>query len=121
MELIGLAHVQLAIPVGEEDRAREFFLGLLGLQEVPKPPAMAKRGGAWFAGPGFQIHIGGEADFRPARKAHPALVVSNLAACRARFEEAGYPTRDADKVPGVERFHVDDPFGNLLEFLERER
>ena len=105
-------HVQLAAPPGCEDEARGFFGELLGLREVEKPASLAARGGVWFE----QLHIGVEEDFRPARKAHPAFVVDDLDALAARIGEVRWD----DALPGVRRFYADDPWGNRLEFLERQ-
>ncbi|HEY2326511.1 MAG TPA: hypothetical protein VGH52_03405 [Gaiellaceae bacterium] len=114
----GIDHVQLAAPPGCEDAARAFYGGLLGLEELPKPPALASRGGCWFRAGGLEFHIGVEDEFRPARKAHPGFVARDLAGLRARFEEHGIEMRHDDALPGVERIYVDDPFGNRLEFRQ---
>ena len=111
----GIDHVQLAIPVGGEPVAREFYAGVLGLTEVPKPVALAARGGAWFEAGPTRIHVGVEAQFSPAKKAHPALVISGL---RAFIESSGLDARWSDEIPGVERCHIDDPFGNRIELIE---
>jgi catechol 2,3-dioxygenase-like lactoylglutathione lyase family enzyme len=113
-------HVQLAAPSGGEARARAFFGGLLGLEEVPKPANLAGRGGAWFRGPGFELHVGVEDDFRPARKAHLARQVSDLKLLRRRLREHGVETWGDEPLPGRERFYASDPFGNRLEFLSPE-
>ncbi|PID97252.1 MAG: glyoxalase [Actinomycetales bacterium] len=111
-------HVQLSGPVGSEDLMRGFFAGLLGMTEEPKPPALARRGGCWFRSGAVAVHIGVEADFRPARKAHPAFGVSDLDEVAARLSDAGCEVRWDDSIPQVRRFHTDDPVGNRLEFLE---
>jgi catechol 2,3-dioxygenase-like lactoylglutathione lyase family enzyme len=103
---------------------REFFAGVLGLTEIEKPAGLAARGGAWFDGPGFQLHVGIEKEFSPARKAHPALLVDDLDGLAARFAEAGHPVKRDDPlvIPGAgeyEHFYVDDPAGNRLEFLQQ--
>jgi catechol 2,3-dioxygenase-like lactoylglutathione lyase family enzyme len=117
--IIAIDHVQLAMPAGGEDVARGFYEGILGLDELPKPAELAGRGGAWFAAGHVQVHLGVEADFRPARKAHPALEVRGLAALVARCEAAGIAvTRDVP-LPGMDRVHVSDPFGNRIELVER--
>jgi catechol 2,3-dioxygenase-like lactoylglutathione lyase family enzyme len=116
--LTGLDHVQLAIPAGGEDAARRFYVETLGLAETPKPPHLALRGGCWFEAPGLRLHLGVDADFRPARKAHPALLVRGLAALRQRLQAAGYTTRDDEPLEGYGRFYVDDPFGNRIELME---
>jgi catechol 2,3-dioxygenase-like lactoylglutathione lyase family enzyme len=117
----GIDHVQLAAPPGSEERARAFFVGLLGLVELPKPPALAARGGCWFSCGAAQIHVGIEADFRPAKKAHPALRLRDAevhAALRARLETAGVPVKDdGEAVEGLVRFFAEDPFGNRLELV----
>jgi catechol 2,3-dioxygenase-like lactoylglutathione lyase family enzyme len=111
-------HVQLACPPGSEPALREFYGGVLGLAELTKPPGLAARGGCWFRGHGFELHLGVENDFTPARKAHPGLLVAELDAWAARLRDAGYPVRFDDEFPGMRRFYSQDPHGNRLEFLE---
>src|SRR5690348_952833 len=89
MPIVGVHHVQLAMPAGGEDAARAFYAGLLALPEVPKPPHLAARGGCWFETETVKVHLGVEADFRPARKAHPALSVADLPALLALLRDAG--------------------------------
>jgi catechol 2,3-dioxygenase-like lactoylglutathione lyase family enzyme len=113
-------HVQLAMPAGREDDARRFYSGLLGLPERTKPPALAARGGAWFESPTVKIHLGVEADFRPARKAHPALRVSDLRALVAVLRTGGHAVVENGPVEGHDRVYVDDPFGNRIELIEEE-
>ena len=118
MEVEGLHHVQLAMPAGGEGRAREFYQGILAIPEVPKPAPLAGRGGCWFEGDEVRIHLGVENEFRPARKAHPALIVRDLQALAARLRAAGHECRAGEKLEGYERLFVDDPFGNRIELLE---
>jgi catechol 2,3-dioxygenase-like lactoylglutathione lyase family enzyme len=117
----GIDHVQLAMPAGRESEARAeaFFEGLLGLPRVPKPAELAARGGCWFERGRAKVHLGVDEDFRPARKAHPALMVSNLDALCRELEGAGYPVRRTEDVPGRPQWYVDDPFGNRIELIER--
>jgi catechol 2,3-dioxygenase-like lactoylglutathione lyase family enzyme len=116
--ILAIDHVQLATPEGREQSAREFYSGLLGIPEKKKPPELAARGGAWFESGPVKIHLGVEKDFRPARKAHPGVLVDDLAALVARLEAAGFVTKPDDALPGQERCFVDDPFGNRLELLQ---
>jgi catechol 2,3-dioxygenase-like lactoylglutathione lyase family enzyme len=119
--IAGLDHVQVAAPPGCEADARRFYGGILGLAELPKPPELAARGGAWFAlGSGQQLHVGVEEDFAPARKAHPALVVSGggLEALAERLVAAGCEVRWDSSLPGLQRFYVADPWGNRLELMD---
>lgn len=110
-------HVQLAAPQGGEDEARRFYGEVLGMQELPKPPTLAQRGGVWFAGGAVQIHIGIEQDFHPARKAHPALRCSDYDAMLTALRAAGVEVREVDDIPGVRRAHIHDPFGNRIELV----
>lgn len=110
-------HVQLAMPAGEEARARAFYAGLLGMKEVAKPAQLAKRGGCWFECGAAQIHLGVEVEFRPAKKAHPALRCVDYDGLVERLRAAGVEVRDDDSIPGVRRCHVFDPFGNRIELI----
>jgi catechol 2,3-dioxygenase-like lactoylglutathione lyase family enzyme len=113
-----LHHVQLALPAGGEDDARAFYGAVMGMTELAKPPVLAARGGCWFADGGWAVHLGVEADFRPARKAHPGVLVSGLDALADRLAAAGCPVEWDAEFPGHRRFYACDPFGNRLEFLE---
>jgi catechol 2,3-dioxygenase-like lactoylglutathione lyase family enzyme len=113
-----LDHVQLAIPPGGEAASRRFWVGVLGLGEAAKPPHLAGRGGCWFEGPTLRLHLGVDRDFRPARKAHPALRVRGLPALRARLAAAGFPPVEDEPLDGFDRCYVDDPFGNRIELME---
>ena len=117
--ILGLDHVQLAMPRGQEDSARQFYAGILGLTEVEKPPNLAERGGVWFALGEQQLHLGVEDEFRPARKAHPAILIRGISALRETLKSRGFATVDDEPLAEFHRFHVTDPFGNRLEFLER--
>jgi len=118
MPIVRIDHVQLAMPLGQEDRAREFYVGLLGIPEVAKPPILASRGGVWFENEGVKVHLGVEANFAPARKAHPALLVHGLGELVQRLRAAGLEVIDDELLPGYDRVYVADPFGNRLELLE---
>jgi len=114
-------HVQVSCPPGSENLSRAFYAGVLGLTEKPKPPGLVGRGGCWFAGYGIEIHLGVEADFRPARKAHPGLMWPDLDTLAATLAAGGYPVEYSDELmaldPPLRRFHTADPHGNRLEFL----
>jgi catechol 2,3-dioxygenase-like lactoylglutathione lyase family enzyme len=116
--LHGVDHVQIAIPRGAEDKARAFYVDVLGLAEVQKPARLAGRGGAWFASGDISLHLGVEDDFRPARKAHPAFLVDGLADVVARCRAAGAEVIDDDALETHARAFVFDPFGNRIELME---
>lgn len=113
-----LHHVQLAIPPGSEPQCRQFYGETLGWREIEKPPLLKARGGAWFAAGESELHLGVEADFRPARKAHPAFAVADLDALAERLRAAGAMVEFA--IPGVRRFYTADAVGNRIEFLEEK-
>ena len=112
-------HVQLAMPAGGEERARAFYGTLLGMKEVAKPLELAKRGGCWFECGPVQIHLGVESDFRPARKAHPALRCFDYQGLAERLRAAEVEVIPDQSIPGVERCHIADPFGNRIELIRQ--
>ncbi len=114
----GLHHVQLALPPGGEDACRAFYVGVLGLTEVAKPPVLAARGGLWVRADELELHLGVEEDFRPQRKAHPGILVTDLDALAERLKRHGSPVAWDDAFPGMRRFYTEDPSGNRLEFLQ---
>ena len=116
--LLGLHHVQLAMPPGEEETAAAFYAGVLGLERVPKPPELSPRGGVWFRSGDLEVHLGVEDGFRPAVKAHPAFLVEDLERIRARVEMCGFKVIDTVQLKGHHRVYVRDPFGNRLELIE---
>ena len=118
MALIGIDHVQLAMPERGEEAARAFFGGLLGMQEVAKPANLSPQG-CWFESAGVNLHLGVDLHFAPAKKAHPAFLVDDLETLRETLEAGGTPTRDDSPVAGYARFFAHDPFGNRLEFMQR--
>lgn len=120
MTILSIDHVQIAMPAGEENQARVFYIELLGFYEIPKPAELAKRGGAWFESGNVQLHLGVEADFRVARKAHPAFIVDDLDGLIEKIKTAGYET-DTSQPPldGYKRAHIFDPFGNRIELMEK--
>lgn len=117
--IIGLDHVQVAIPRGGEATARGFYGGLLGMTELPKPPALAARGGCWFESGSAVLHLGVEEPFQPARKAHPAFLVTDLDGLAQMLTARGHEVTRADgELPGIRRLHTFDPFGNRIEFQQ---
>ena len=113
-----IEHAQLAMPPGEEDKARAFYGAVLGLPEVPKPPELAKRGVCWFEAGGVKLHLGVETDFRAAKKAHVALEVENLDTLLAKARAAGCEVVDPIPFRSWRQAYVHDLFGNRLELLE---
>ncbi len=120
MRLESFEHVQLAMPAGAEAVAVAFYEGLLGIEHVPKPPDLAARGGCWFESGELKVHLGVDSDFRPARKAHPAFVVTGLDALVAKLMAANIAVSDGSRLDGFRRrVDIDDPFGNRIELMER--
>ena len=119
MAVYGIDHVQLAMPAGGEPLARRFYAGVLGLTEIPKPANLAVRGGVWFRCGTLQLHLGVESDFRPAKKAHPALLVRSLTDLLHTLSGAGFEVKyDSEPIEGFDRAFTSDPFGNRIELVE---
>lgn len=118
MKVERIDHVQLAMPAGGEDQARSFYEDALGITEAPKPPELAKRGGCWFESGDLKVHLGVEADFTPARKAHPAFIVSGIDELVSRLQKASFKVVTDQPLEGYHRVYADDPFGNRVELME---
>jgi len=116
--ITGLDHVQIAMPRGGEDMARGFYAGVLGMNEIPKPPHLAVNGGCWFESGGAHLHLGAEVEFSAAKKAHPALLVDDLAALAERLEAAGNGFKPGKPLEGYIRGDTHDPFGNRIELMQ---
>ncbi|MEH6527933.1 MAG: VOC family protein [Sneathiella sp.] len=117
--LLKIDHIQLAMPVGEEESALRFYSDALGMTEVPKPENLAKRGGCWFQTGDVRVHLGVQIDFKPATKAHPAFEVDDFDALCERLDAAGFQCNDDEPLIGFRRTNVSDPFGNRLELMAR--
>ncbi|MGH9820039.1 MAG: VOC family protein [Pyrinomonadaceae bacterium] len=118
--ILNVHHTQITIPIGEEDVARAFYCGLLGLTEVEKPEALKKRGGLWLEVGGFQVHLGTEdMTGRKPSKAHVAYLVEDLDEWRQKLSENNLEILAGIPIPNYRRFEFRDPFGNRVEFLER--
>jgi len=118
MPVRSIDHILIAMPPGREEEARAFYHGILGLVEKVKPPKLAVRGGCWFENGRLQVHLGVEKNFIPARKAHPAFIVDDLASIVAKAQKAGLRVTEDEPIEGYDRRHVDDPFGNRIELIE---
>lgn len=119
--ILKVRHAQITIPTGTEPEAREFYCDVLGLKEIPKPESLQKRGGFWLEIGDFQIHVGTEADFdRTKTKAHIAYEVEDLDGWRKKLTAQNIKILDGVPIPHFQRFEFRDPFGNRVEFLEKE-
>jgi catechol 2,3-dioxygenase-like lactoylglutathione lyase family enzyme len=118
--IIELNHVQLAMPAGQEAAAEQFYCGVLDFKRVAKPAHLQKRGGCWFESGKVKLHLGVENPFVPARKAHPALVVTRLTDVKTLLQRAGFEIVLDTQVDGFERFYTADPFGNRIELMQRQ-
>jgi catechol 2,3-dioxygenase-like lactoylglutathione lyase family enzyme len=113
-----LDHIQLTMPAGQEAAARKFFGELLGMEEEPKPPAYAVRGGCWFRSGSVLVHASVEQGFLPQKKAHPAFCVRDLEALCRRLSAEGFPIIPETTLPDRKRVYTSDPFGNRIELIE---
>lgn len=121
MSILSIEHVQIAIPIASEQRARAFYSGILGFEEIAKPPKMAGRNSLWFVAGNVNLHLGIEVDFHPAKRAHPAFIVDGLDAILAACERHGITVKPDTSFQRFRRFHVFDPFGNRLELMEQAK
>ncbi len=120
MKILSIDHIQIAMPAGAVEKARAFYVELLGFTEIPKPSELAGRGGVWFQSGAVQLHLGVDSDFRPARKAHPAFVVDTLDTLIENIRSAGYDIDTSQPaLDGYKRVHIFDPFGNRIEIMEK--
>ena len=120
--ILSLHHAQLTVPKGAEEQAREFYCGRLGLTEIPKPEALRSRGGFWLELGSVQIHVGVEDGVdRLKTKAHLGFEVDDLEAMRALLRKLGLEISEGERIPGLTRFELRDPFGNRMEFVQRVR
>lgn len=110
-------HVQVAMPENGQANARAFYGDLLGFIEIERPGSLADRPGVWFRTGNLDLHVGVEQEFAPARKAHIAYVVDDLEVLKKRLEAAGLPIIYDVPLPGFDRIHTTDIFGNRLELL----
>jgi catechol 2,3-dioxygenase-like lactoylglutathione lyase family enzyme len=117
MKIKRLDHIQICIPIGAEAQAREFYAGVLGLEEIEKPEALKPNGGLWFQIADIQLHIGVEAEQNQSKR-HPAFEVEDLAGIRQFLCDRDIPIKEEIAIPGINRFSFLDPFGNRIEFLE---
>jgi hypothetical protein len=93
-QFAGIDHVQLACPRGSEEQARQFYQGVLGMQEIAKPESLRARGGVWFQCGRHQVHLGVQDDFIAALKAHPAFEVSPIDAFRKHLLQLGVKVKE---------------------------
>ena len=117
--IVGLDHIQLALPAKSEVGMRKFYCGLLGLPEIAKPLTLQARGGFWVQLGKMEMHFGVDPDFHPATKAHPAFVVEDVEVLSSHLEAAGHKITWDDALPHVKRFFTSDPVGNRIEFINQ--
>lgn len=115
--VVGIDHVAITCPAGSEPALRAFYTGLLNMPEQPKPPALAHRGGAWFAAGHQQLHCSVQHNFQPTTKGHPCFVVTELNHLAQQLTHAGHNITWDHTIPTIPRFFTTDPVGNRLELM----
>jgi catechol 2,3-dioxygenase-like lactoylglutathione lyase family enzyme len=116
--IVGVNHVQVNVPSAELERARAFYLDFLGLKEIPRPPVFKSKG-IWMNAGSFEVHIGVEDGVERKTRAHIAYEVSDIRAWRTKVQAAGHGIVEQPVIPGYDRFHFRDPFGNNIEIIGR--
>jgi catechol 2,3-dioxygenase-like lactoylglutathione lyase family enzyme len=119
-DILAIDHVQITIPVGQEEKARAFYGDWLGLEEIEKPDSLKPNGGVWYRVGALELHIGTEPMESEKGKRHVAFRVRDIARLRRLCEEKGIAIQEEKPIPGAERFTIRDPFGNRTEFIERK-
>lgn len=119
MPILGLDHIQLAMPAGGEEKARAFYARILGMSEVTKPDNLIGRGGCWFELGPVKVHLGVERGFAPAQKAHPAFLVDDLSAFLTMLAEHQIESTEDEPLTGYLRAYINDPFGNRIELMQK--
>ena len=125
ISVLTLDHVTMV--VGDLEASRAFYVGVLGMQEVPRPEFSFA--GLWFQSGPTQIHLILEhdgsgpagnlvpAEHRGARTHHFAFQVDDAHACAERFRELGVPIAAGPKQrpDGAVQVFVCDPDGHVVE------
>lgn len=117
--VIGIDHVQIAVPRTKEAECLAFYRELLGLPEVPKPEELRGRGGAWFQVGAIQMHVGVDPDPSPKSKRHICFLVKDLAAAKVLMTAKGVAIEEGSTTEGLSRFFIRDPAGNRIELGQR--
>ncbi len=117
--VIGVNHVQVNVPTADHSKARDFYLGFLGMREIHRPEVF-KSGGTWMNAGSFEVHIGLEDGVERTTRAHIAYQVTDIDAWRKKVSDAGHKIVEQPKIPNYNRFHFRDPFGNNIELIARE-
>jgi len=118
IEVKRLDHIQICIPTGKEEEAREFYTNIIGFKEIPKPIELIPNGGLWYQVGNIQFHIGTENEINKSKR-HPAFEVVDITAARQHLEKYKVRIKEETQVPGQIRFSFTDPFGNRIELLQK--
>ena len=118
--ILGIDHVQIAVPKALEDQCLAFYREVLRLPELEKPEPLKARGGAWFQAGPTQMHIGIDPDASPKSKRHICFLVGDLAGAKTEILSHGVPIEDEGLAEGLRRFFVRDPAGNRIEIGQRD-
>jgi catechol-2,3-dioxygenase len=113
-----LNHIQICIPHGQENKAREFYCDLLSLEEIDKPELLKANGGFWLKVADIHIHIGTE-DMVSASKRHLGFEVDDLHAVKSYLKNSAIRVLDQQKVNDFERFSFYDYWDNRIELMQR--
>lgn len=119
-QVTGIDHVQIAVPKALEAECFAFYREVLSLSEIPKPPELRGRGGAWFQVGALQLHLGADPESSPESKRHICLLVADLSIAKAEIVGRGVSIEEESETEGLARFFIRDPAGNRLEIGQRK-
>ena len=110
-------HVQVCIPPGAEQTARDFYVQVLGFHAVQKPESLQGRPTQWFQNGDIELHVAVDPETRRTKQ-HPAIIVENIDAVRDHLVQSGININEEPLIPDRKRFSFLDPWNNRIEFLE---
>ena len=118
----GLDHVNLRVPPELLEPVRAFYIDLVGLRDGPRPPISSGSHGYWlYAGACAVVHLSlGNTDSSASHGSgyfsHVAFACTDLAAARARLDDAGAAHRVQVLDDGAQvQVFVVDPAGITVE------
>jgi catechol 2,3-dioxygenase-like lactoylglutathione lyase family enzyme len=119
LSIIGIDHVQVAVPKALEAECLAFYREVFGFREIPKPEELRGRGGAWFQVGSLQMHIGVDPEPSPGSKRHICFLVADLGAAKAEVARRDVLIEEESVAEGLSRIFIRDPAGNRIEIGQR--
>ena len=111
-----LHHVSIPAPPDRIESGRDFYSGVLGLQELSQPASLDAGSVIWFKAGDGELHLFKEDSAGVgAGGRHFCLAVDDIETVRQRLISAGIQIEETTPIHNRPRFFCTDPFGNRLE------